>query len=204
MKIKFSEHYWAIRKRIQRLPEKELDKLTTIIKLMALTTVKYFHDGIKDQSLGLKELKDKTVQRKRRESFTMPEVPLYGAGDERKDDSYVNMMRLRKIDGFGKKGWQVYVSRKKHWKSKLKLSDLFVVHEYGTIIKAKNGAMIRIPARPAFHKAYERVLKEKKKSETSKVVKKAIAEMINKNTDSLELKIAQRQLEGLAKFEKHD
>lgn len=204
MKVKFSNNFWAIKKRIQRLPEKGLDKIGTFVKVMALKTIKYFHDGIKDQSLGLKQLKDKTIQMKRRESFQIPEAPLYGAGDERNDNSYVNMLRIRKINGFGKKGYQVYVSRKKHWKANMKLTDLFTIHEFGTIIKAQNGAMIRIPARPAFHRAHEKVLKERRKNETNRMVKQAITELIKTNSDSVGFKIAQRQLEGLAKFDKRD
>lgn len=204
MKVKYNNSFEAKRKRIQRLPKKDLEKLTSFLKYYALETIKEFYDGIKSSSLGLVALKDRTIKRKMRDSFSQPSTALYAAGDDKKDDSYINSLRMREINGFGKRGYQVYVSSKRHWKSKLKLKDLFIVHEYGTIIKGAQGQMIRIPPRPAFHKAFAKVMGRHAKKETSWKVRWAINSLIEKDEESVDLKITRRSLEGLAKFDRKD
>jgi hypothetical protein len=79
-----------------------------------------------------------------------------------------------------------------HWSGKIKLSDLFAIHEYGAVIKQKKGedsVLIRIPPRPALLLSYRKHLSKKKsdKREKSKEVKKAITNYIN-NANNKKLK----------------
>jgi hypothetical protein len=166
-------------------------------KLMALKYIKNFHDGIKNKSFGLVKLDDGTVKRKVKLGFPNPKAPLYGAGDEKKDRSYMNMMRLHEL----KNGYSVRPSTKKHWKAKMKLSDLFIVHEYGTIIK-RGDTLIRIPARPVSLKAFKKTLKEKRDLDMDKTVKRIISKNINQAA-KVHKGIEQERLEkGLAQFDR--
>ena len=174
LKIKFSNTYDSKIKRIKALPVKTESVMFSIVKHYCLSVIKNFHDGIKDMTFGLRELSDKTIVRKRRRGFSIPQAPIYAAGDDQEDDSYVNMLRIRKIDGFGKKGFQVYPSKKKHWESKLRLDELLDIHEKGRTITTKSGTTFRIPPRPALRKAYEKTLRDRKLIEPSKMVQKAI------------------------------
>lgn len=203
MKVKFSNSFRAKMRRIKELPDKQFEKITSVLKFYALNTIKNFHDGIKSMSLGLKPLSDRHIEAKRKQGFSIPEAPLYAAGDDKKDNSYCNMMRIKKLKSTKKNGWAVYPSKKKHWKSKQKLKDLLVGHEYGTI-KKRGNTMIRIPARPAYQRAFEKTLRDRSKRETSKVVKRAINEVINKSAEQYQMKVIERWIEGLKKFEKFD
>lgn len=175
VKVKYSDNYWAKRKRIQRLPKIINNVVRGAIKKDALGIIETFHDGIKKETLGLEPLEESTVLGKA--GYSQPSTPLYKAGDERKLDSYVNMLRIRKL----KNGWKVYPSWGKHWEASLELRQLFIVHEYGTKIVQKNGTIINIPPRPAFLLSYQKYLSDKieNKKETAMEVSKAITEYIN-------------------------
>lgn len=176
VKVKFSLDYQAKIKRIARLPQMMEDHITSQLKGLASEIIDEFQKGIRYNNMGLKPLKDTTISSKRRKNYPLPENPLYGLGDT-EDKSYINMMRIRKL----KNGYKIYPSKAKHHKADLPLSALFIVHEYGCTIVTKTGTTIRIPPRPAFHKAYERVMLRMKrdKRETSRMVKKAMTEYIN-------------------------
>lgn len=178
MAVKYSNTYEAKKKRIQRLPEFTNDIMFGVIKKNAVMLIEEFKKGIRKNDFGLEPLKDKTVASKKRQGLKKPNNPLYGKGDERQKDSYMNMLRIRKL----KRGWKVYPSWGKHWNSDLKLRDLFTVHEFGTKIVLKNGTIIQIPPRPAFLLAYRRMMSKRysDKKETSKEVKNAMKDFINK------------------------
>jgi hypothetical protein len=196
IKVKYSTKYWAVQKRIARLPTLVLGLLSAIRKKDASRYIKNFHDGIKNKSFRLKKLERGTIIRKERMGMEFPRTPLYGRGDDKKDRSYVNMMRMRKL----KNGWRVKPSIAKHYSGKVKLRTLFFVHEFGAIIK-QGEKMIRIPPRPAALKAFNKTLKQEKKQENAPLVKKAINKYINTGREQA---IFQQKLQlekGLNKFE---
>jgi hypothetical protein len=82
-------------------------------------------------------------------------------------------------------GYRVKPSKAMHWSGKLRLSELFNIHEFGCTIQTTR-VIIRIPPRPAFKNAYQKMMKElsKNKKETSRTVKKAVREYINKADSS--------------------
>ena len=173
IKTKFSQNYWAVQKRIQRLPKIAIPLIDAKIKKDASNFIQNFHDGIMYNSFGLKVLQDGTIQRKRQLGMELPDSPLYGMGDEKRDRSYVNMMRLRKI----KKGWRVRPSIAMHYSGKVKLRTLYYVHEFGMIINTGK-AIINIPPRPAGLKAYEKTLRDRSITDNTKKVKNAMREYI--------------------------
>lgn len=196
IKVKYSTKYWAVQKRIARLPVVILGLFSAIRKKDAGRYMKNFHDGIKNNSFRLKKLEDGTIARKEGQGMEFPRTPLYGRGDDKKDRSYVNMMRIRKL----KNGWRVKPSIAKHYSGNVKLRTLFFVHEFGTIIK-QGDTMIRIPPRPAALKAFNKTLRQENKDENSGIVKKAIKKYIQ---DGKKNAIFQQQLQlekGLKKFE---
>ena len=149
VKAKFSQNYWAKRKRIQRLPKIMLKVADTTTKKDAIGLIRVFREGIIRNSFRLKALGGKTIARKTAKGLPKPKTPLYAFG-ELEDKSYLNMMRIRRL----KKGYRVAPSWARHHESQLKLRDLFIVHEYGTVIIKKDGTVIRIPPRPAFFYAF--------------------------------------------------
>jgi len=194
VKVKYSNTYHAKRKRIVRIPKFLHPVMMAMAKRDAVRMITEFKSGIKSNSFGLERLEDETIQRKRLLGYTLPRVPLYGEGDENKDRSYVNMLRIRNI----KRGWKVYPSWAKHHSSDLKLRDLLTVHEFGTIIPTDKG-FIRIPPRPAYLRAYKRVLKARKAPEAAAEVKRAINKHINDADTSYYQRVQNRLLEGLAR-----
>lgn len=159
-------------------------------KAEAKRFINNFQNGIRQNNFKLTPLAPITVEKKRDEGLPKPTVPLYGAGDDKKTNSYINMLRILKL----KNGWKVYPSRKKHWKSKLKLNELFEIHEYGSLIQTKN-AVIRIPPRPAFLKAKLRTLNQAKAQIKRKDIRKALNQIMKQNKHETYNKI-------LSKFEK--
>ena len=173
----------------------------SITKGPALMTIKNFKEGIRLNSFRLEKLTDGTIRRKRQLGMERPRTPLYGRGDDVKDRSYINMLRMRKLIN----GHKVFVSVAMHHSGAIRLRDLFVVHEFGTIIKGAHGQFIRIPARPAFKKAQQRTLRQMKAREPSgSDVKRAINQIINTGNTGATLKIIDRIEEGLKKFEATD
>ena len=156
IKPKFSDTYNAKMKRIRRLPK----------------LVKQAADGIRKNNFKLAKLDPKTVQAKRRQGFSKPNTPLYGAGDSG-TNTYINMFFIKKI----KNGYRIIARWALHHDAGIPLKVLFFIHENGAIINTGK-ALIRIPPRPAFRKAFARYLRRKIKGETSKDVKEAIQETI--------------------------
>lgn len=167
----YSNNAKAKAKRIERLPKYYGNMMMGAIKSNMLGMIETFHDGIKSNDFGLVELKPKTIDRKTKQGFELPMVPLYGKGDDRKRDSYVNMLRITKVIN----GWKLYISTAMHWSQKIALYDLFIIHEYGCQIQ-RGETTIRIPPRPAFKLAYQKWMSKrgKDKRETSRNVKEAI------------------------------
>ena len=190
VKVKFSQNYWAKRKRIQRLPKFMTEIANTNSKKDAIGLIRVFREGIKKNSFRLKTLQPKTVERKRGKGLTRPKTPLYALGEE-EENSYINMLRIRRL----KKGYRVAPSRAKHHESQLKLKDLFVVHEFGTVIRQTRGnneILIRIPPRPAFFYAFRRYMAQKKKIYIAPEIKKAMAHFVMTGKENLLKKIVER------------
>lgn len=168
--FKFSGDF---QKRLKKLPALMNGLIKAKLKRDATTLVKIFHDGIKQKTLGLQKLAEATIEAKRRKGMEQPETPLYGKGDRDPKKSYMNMLRIRET----KNAYIVRPSIAMHYSGKIKLRDLFRVHEYGSIIAMGHGVgarMVRIPPRPAFLNSYQIWGKKRIKEETSKTVKKAI------------------------------
>lgn len=183
MPVKFSNSYNAKKKRIKKLPELIDRILSTTRKRDAVRMTEIFHDGIKNDTFNLDRLAGITVRKKIKQGMSKPETPLYGKGDDVPKKTYANMLRIRKL----KNGYKVFVSRGIHWSGKIKLYALFLIHEMGAKIALEGGKIIQIPPRPAFLLAHQKLLMELKnnKKETSKEVKEAIMENINKNKNTL-------------------
>lgn len=141
-----------------------------IKKSEAALFIQNFQNGIRDNNFMLEALKQKTVDAKKAKGYSRPNAPLYARGDERKDDSYMNMLRIRSF----RKGWKVFPSWKVHWSGAMKLRDMLDVHEHGAVIKKKSGKAFRIVPRPAFLKARLRTLRQLKKRTSNKLVIRAI------------------------------
>ena len=203
VKVKFSQNYWAKRKRIQRLPKFMTKIADTTSKKDAIGLIRVFREGIKKNSFRLKTLHPQTVENKNEKGLSRPRTPLYALGDE-EENSYINMLRIRRL----KRGYRVAPSRAKHHESQLKLKDLFVVHEFGTVINVtpkmraylhyigihlKAGTnVIRIPPRPAFFYAFRRYMAQKKKMDIAPEVKKAMANYVMTGKENLLKKITER------------
>lgn len=199
MKVKFNQSYFELQKNIKKLPKAIYPFLFARTKRDAENMVKNFQEGIRQNSFRLEKLKDGTIKRKRDLGYSHPKTPLYGKGDEQKKNSLINSLRVKKI----KNGHKVYVSIAKHWSGKIKLDDLMTVHNGGTIIKSKSGSLIRIPARPAFFKAYQRTLIKKRESEfkDNQTMRLLINQYIKDGKKSQIKKETERTIEGLKKFE---
>ena len=180
MKIKFSQSFEAKRSRIRRLPELGDQICDGAIKCDMIAINKTFQDGIRNDTFSLRRLAEITKLQKKQAGYTKPSHPLYGAGDTEKN-SYINMMRIKKI---GKTKWKLFPSWAKHHKSKLKLRELFAIHEHGAIIK-HGKSMIKIPPRPAFEYAYNRYMNDKRISEIAKEIRNAITDYINNGKNKL-------------------
>lgn len=195
MKVVFTSRYDSVQKRLDRLPQNTINLIFSLLKRDSLKLVNNFREGIKQNSFRLERLKDGTIQRKRRLGYERPRTPLYGKGDEKRDKSYMNLLRIRKL----KNGYKVYPSIAKHYSGRINLRLLFYVHEFGTIIKRGN-SMIRIPPRPALLKAYNRYLRSIKKDEKSKTVRKAINKYIRDGNEQHFVKEQEHILRGLERF----
>jgi len=170
--MKFSQNYKAVQSRIKRLPVLVEGVADAQRKRDANALLAYWREGIQSGSLQLKPLKPRTISRKAKLGYSQPNTPLYGIGLDGKD-SYIKGMRVFRK----KKGWAVRMMDKRHHTSKLPLTALFIVHEYGTIINTKN-ATILIPPRPAMAKAYQMVLRDIKKNDPNKEMAKAVNQFI--------------------------
>jgi len=193
VKVKFSDKYHAKRKRISSLPKLMERAVSGLTKKDLIGINKIFHDGIKNNTLRLEKLAEITINSKRKKGFSKPTVPLYGKGDDAEKRSYANMMNITKQGD----SWVLKPSTRMHWSGKIKLSDLFKIHEYGAIVRQTRGeteVLIRIPPRPALLLSYRRYLinKRKDKKEQSREVRQAMTDYINNASD--------KKLKGFGKF----
>jgi len=196
IKVKYSNSFKAKQMRIKNLPKLKDDVFMSMTKRNARLFNKNFKEGIKQNSFKLEKLADGTIIRKRQLGMELPETPLYGKGDDRKKDSYINMLRIRKL----KNGWKITISKQMHWSKKIKLDYLYNIHEFGALIKRGNG-IVRIPARPAYQKAYEMTLKQLAKLEPKgSGVKTAINQLINTGKQDLLNKINERMAKQYSDF----
>jgi DNA-binding cell septation regulator SpoVG len=199
IKAKPSKRSVELMKRMGQVPRIATPMIMSKLKADALGLVRNFHEGIKNRSFNLIKLEDGTIARKKADGMERPTTPLYGLGDEKKKNSYINMLRIRQL----KNGWRVQPSIGKHHAADITLRLLYFVHEFGTIITGRNGALIRIPPRPALYRAYRRTLMDKAAKERSKVVKAAIARYIREGKDA-SIKQARAQYErGLQRWEQN-
>lgn len=159
----YSKKTSAIKARIRRLPKVYLDHISTARKRDARDFIEYWKSGILNNEFKLTPLSDRTVARKIRLGQSRPQNPLYGLGFEG-THTYIKGMRIFRTDD----GYVVRMTGRHH-DSNIDNHTLLLIHEYGCTLK--NGG--RIPARPAMHEAYSRVLSDIKKRDS------AMAQSIN-------------------------
>ena len=185
VKAKFSQNYWAVRKRIQRLPRLMIKQMKAHARKDAQGVIDEFREGIKNDSLKLRRLKPSTIASKERYGLNQPGTPLYGLGLDDKR-SYINMLHIRN------EGNRLFVVRPKagyhHGKKKpgdspkkqIKLKDLFDVHEHGTVIANAfgRGIVVRIHPRPALRYAFRNYMRKRAKADPTTAVRAAIAKYV--------------------------
>jgi hypothetical protein len=176
VKAKFSDHYEAVRSRIRRLPVLLQSEVENLSYNDAVHLIELFKEGIKAREFKLKPLRPATINSKRRRGYTKPDTPLYGTN--RRKNRYNNMMEIIK-DG---NRWIVRPRKQKHWHASIGLDVMFDVHEYGATImgKSRSGTpvRIRIPPRPAFRYAYNKMLREKALQEQAGKLQEKIVQYI--------------------------
>jgi hypothetical protein len=175
VKAKFSSKYFAMIKRLQRLPKFVGDMAETVTRKDAEGLVEEYKKGIRDNTFNLEPLKPNTIKAKKRQGYSRPYTPLYGKGNNVKN-SLINIFKIKKIP----KGYKVYMSRAKHHKAGISLRWLFRIHEEGAIIKNGfgKGIYIRIPPRPTRKKAFDRFLAKRQRGGIIKKVIKGIMNFI--------------------------
>jgi hypothetical protein len=171
--VKFSQNWDAVRKRIKALPRFAQGVADMQRKRDAQKLISYWRSGIMGNTLGLFALSPQTVARKMANGYAHPNSPLYGLGLEG-SRTYIKGMRAFKTS----RGYTVKMINGRHHSSKLSLASLFIVHEYGTTIRGAGGKIIRIPARPAMTKAYQKVIREISRADDSRDLKKACTEYL--------------------------
>lgn len=176
MPLKKSSEFEAKRSRVRRLPVIIQPLFDAILKKDAVGVIKTFQNGIREKQFRLARLKPDTIKAKRRKGSPKPDTPLYDRGDE-EENSYINMWRLVKM----KRGWRVRPRDAKHHSRRIKLKDLFKVHEEGAVIDTGK-AVVTIPARPAWKKAQQKYLKKRLEDEPSEEVRKAIRAVIREGS----------------------
>lgn len=157
----YSQKTSAIKARIKRLPKIYKDRIDTMRKRDAKDFISYWRSGLLNNEFKLTPLADSTIQRKIRLGMARPQNPLYGLGLEGAY-TYIKGMRIFRTA----KGYVVRMTGKHH-DSKIDNHGLLLIHEYGCTLK--NGG--RLPARPAMHEAYKRVLKDIKKRDSAMIDK---------------------------------
>ena len=183
-----------IRSRIEKLPKYVGDVIKTKRKNDANIIIKTFQNAIENNNIGVDALKPLTIESKRKLNYSKPETPLYAKGKNEKR-SYINMLYIQETQD----GYTIRQKNHKHWKSKLTLRQLFLIHEYGTIIKRGN-KLIRIPARSIFSKSYDRALMMQiDNKQVFKEIQDAKAQYIVSGHDERFKKIMQRLGMGVNK-----
>jgi len=170
--ITFSQKYKAVQARIRKVPRLAEDVASLMRKGDAYDLVMYWRNGIKNKGLRLATLKPATVARKRKLGYPNPTAPLYGLG-ESAPDTYVKGMRVWRK----KNGWTVHMMRRRHVKADVTLDVLFQVHEHGAVIDTGK-AVVRIPARPAMRRAYEKVIRDVQARDPNALMQKACGEFL--------------------------
>lgn len=155
--MRYSKNVLAVQARLKRLPQIYTDHIDTMRKKDAQSFIEYWRSGILNNEFKLTPLADSTIRRKIRLGMAKPQNPLYGLGFEGAY-TYIKGMRSFKT----KKGYVVKMIGKHH-DSEIDNAGLLIIHEYGCVLA--NGG--RIPARPAMHRAYEKVLIDIKKRDRS-------------------------------------
>ena len=179
----------AVARRIHELPKMAITIIEMYAQGQARALRSTFHDGIKSRSFGLYPLKDATIAHKDAVGMEKPDTPLYGLGDET-EDSYANMMEVVKDES--KRVFYVRPRDEYHEvlapdgsivKSRFKLKDLFMVHEYGCTIANGfgKGILIRIPPRPAMRQAYKKIMNIIKARDPAKEVRDAVRAFVKDN-----------------------
>lgn len=167
----------AVQRRLKTMPKMFEGIIQAKLKKDAIGVIKVYQAGLKRDSLGLERLKPSTIRRKQLKGLPMPENPLYGYGD-RKKNSYYNLLYIQKL----KNGYAVRPRWAKHHSSDLQLRQLFEVHEYGTTIVAQNGKAFRIPPRPAVARAYVSYVRSVNPQKEEKLIKQMINEYLRTGT----------------------
>ena len=165
----------AIRKRIKRLPKIGDDLANTSSKKDALLLVKYYREGVGNGSFSLPSLQRQSVQQKIKKGYTKPQDPLYGLGMEGRR-TLSSTLRVYKTW----QGWRVKWPNKRHHSSKLTVAHLAYIHEHGLIIQ-KGGHSFRLPERPAFTRAYKRLMSEISNKDPSVEVQRACTQYLMGN-----------------------
>lgn len=207
---KFSKKYWAVQKRIQRIPKEANGLMKAKTKRDALDLIRFFQDGIRKNAFGLKALNPVTIERKQALGQPFPDIPLMGEGLN-EADSYINMLKVYEL----KNGYQVKPRPTKHHSGKITLKHLFMIHEYGCIIKVTekmraylhvigihfkaNKTFVRIPPRPAFKKAYDKLVRGKARKENVARVRKALRQFIRDGDKQHLIKEEKAMLRGYEK-----
>lgn len=155
----YSQNVKAVQARIRRLPRIYKDKIESMRKRDANDFITYWRSGLLNNEFKLTPLADSTIARKIRLAYAKPQNPLYGLGFEGAR-TYIKGMRIFRT----KEGYVVRMVGKHH-DSKIDNHGLLLIHEYGCTYKDGH----RLPARPAMHEAYKRVLKDIKKRDSAMV-----------------------------------
>lgn len=192
--IQFSTNWSAVKQRIRRIPKiaegvADMQRSRDADDLIAI-----WRNGLINNTFSLIPLKPNTRSRKAKLGYRYPSSPLYGLGLEG-SKTYIKGMRKYKT----KRGYIVKMMNSKHHKSKLPLSALFIVHEYGATIKASNGRIIRIPARPAMQKSYDVLLRRLRSNDPSIEFKLAVSQFMKTGRQDLIKKIVSRAKEAEAR-----
>ena len=151
--MKYSNTPSAIKQRINRLPLLMKDHMDSRRKRDAKDLIRYFQSGLLNNEFKLTPLSPRTIEEKIRLGVSKPSNPLYRLGFDGAYTYVKGLKYFKTTDG--------YVVRMvgKHHDSKIDNHGLLMIHEYGCTLK--NGG--KIPARPALHRAYERVLQDIRK-----------------------------------------
>ncbi len=202
--VTFSAHFEAVRSRIRRLPRLGIELMEAGARGACLAVRDRFQEGLERDDLRLRRLKPRTVASKEARGLDRPEHPLYALGlDE--PDSYANSQEVAKV---GEHRWVLRTRDVWHHgkrrpgdreQRRIRLSDLFDVHEYGVTITNGfgRGVLIRIPARPARRYAYRRVARGLQKRETAYAARRAMARYVRQG-DRLALARVHAKLLGSA------
>lgn len=184
---RLSRNMRAVETRIKRLPSIMIDQMKARAKKDAMAVIENFQTGIKENLLRLEPLKQSTVKKKQAAGLENSMSPLYGLGFD-DPNSYVNCLEVKLV---GNRLWAVRPREDWHHgkgydegatpEPRIRLRDLFDVHEHGAVINnafGKAGVVVRIPPRPALRYAYKAYMAERAKADPAVKVRAAIAKHV--------------------------